>query len=754
LTARVDIPVGGMTCASCVARVERTLKRVNGVTSASVNLATGRASVEYEREAVAPPALQAAIRDAGYEPGAPSSPDDPPSPTAEPDEADARDLAQTRRDGLFAAALTVPLFVFTMLPMAVPALHRAAGPVVHFFMGWGGLALAAPVQIWAGRRFYRSGFAEVRHGSPGMNTLVMLGSSAAFFYSLAVLLAPGLFPAGTAHTYFEASSGIITFILGGRYLEAIARGRTSAALKKLVGLQARTARVRRGGGDVEVPIADVALGDVIVVRPGERLPVDGVVAEGSSFVDESMITGEPVPREKLTGAAVVGGTVNGSGSFLFRATRVGSETMLSQIIRFVEQAQTSKPPVQELADRIAAVFVPVVLGCAALTLVLWLLFGPAPALNHAFVAAVSVLVIACPCAMGLATPTAIMVATGKAAELGILFRKGTALEGLARADVVLLDKTGTLTEGRPALTELHTFNGDEREVLRWVAAAETRSEHPIGKAVVAAAEARGIALPAVEAFRAEAGYGLTATVEGHRVQVGGERWMVRCGVPLEGQAELLARLAAEAKTPVLAAIDGKLAAVLAVADPVKPSSREALAALRAMGLVPAMVTGDGRQTAEAVAHAVGIERVLAERLPRDKAVEIEALQREGKTVAFVGDGINDAVALAQADVGIAMGTGTDIAIEAGDVILMRGDLSALVDGVALSRKALRIIRQNFFWAYAYNVALIPVAAGALYPALGVMLSPVIAALAMSGSSLFVVGNSLRLRGFEGERRSG
>jgi P-type Cu+ transporter len=749
VTTQVDIPVGGMTCASCVARVERALKRVAGVASASVNLATERASVAYDPAAVTLPALQAAIRDAGYEPGAP-----PETAAAEPDAVTLREIAATRRDALVAAAFTLPLFLFTMVPMAVPALHGSA--FVHFFMGWGGLLLAAPVQLWAGRRFYRRGLAELRHGSPGMSTLVMLGSSAAFFYSVAVLIAPGVFPPGTAHTYFEASSAIITFILGGKYLEAIARGRTSAALKKLVSLQARTARVRRDGGDVEVPIRDVAPGDVVVVRPGERLPVDGEVTEGSSFVDESMITGEPAPVEKLAGAAVAAGTVNGSGSFLFRATRVGSETLLGQIIRFVEQAQTSKPPVQELADRVAAVFVPVVVSVAALTLVLWLLFGPAPALNHAFVAAVSVLVIACPCAMGLATPTAVMVATGRAAELGILFRRGTALEGLGRATVVLLDKTGTLTEGRPALTDIDVLAaGGERaeaEVLRLVAAAETRSEHPIGKALVAAAEARGIALPAVERFQAEAGYGLTASVEGHLVQVGAPRWMVKSGIAVDAAQERMTRMAAEAKTPVLAAIDGKLAAVLAVADPVKVGSREAVAALRELGLMPVMVTGDGRHTAEAVARAVGIEQVLAERLPADKAAEIVALQREGKTVAFVGDGINDAVALAQADAGIAMGTGTDIAIEAGDVILMRGDLRVLVDAVALSRRALRIIRQNFFWAYAYNVALIPVAAGALYPVAGVMLSPVIAALAMSASSLFVLGNSLRLRGWARESR--
>jgi Cu+-exporting ATPase len=739
MTAHVDVPVGGMTCASCVARVERTLVKVDGVARATVNLATGKASVDFQREKVGLAQIQEAIRDAGYEAGEPAS------ATAEPDETERADLAGTRRDALLAAGLTLPLFVFTMLPMMVPALHRAWAPVVHFFMGWGGLLCAAPVQLWAGRRFYRRGFSEVRHGSPGMNTLVMLGSSAAFFYSVTVLIAPGVFPPGTAHTYFEASAAIVTFILGGNYLEALARGRTSAALKKLAGLQAPVARVRRGGREEEVPVGAVVPGDVIVVRPGERLPVDGTVIEGASFVDESMITGEPVPVEKRQGAEVVGGTVNTSGSFLLRATRVGSESVLAQIIRFVEEAQAGKPPVQALADRIAAVFVPVVVAAAAVTFAAWLVFGPAPALNHAFVAAVSVLVIACPCAMGLATPTAVLVATGKAAEHGILFRKGTALEGLARATTVLLDKTGTLTEGRPRMTSIRVLDGDETSVLRLVAAAETRSEHPVGQAIVSAAEARGSALPAVASFRAEAGFGIEASIEGHRVHVGAPRWMERSGVDVGPATEVVAGLSAEAETAVLAAIDGKLSAVFGVADPPRRESKEAVAALRAMGLTVVMVTGDGRATAEAVARAVGIDRVLADQLPQGKAEEIARLQAEGQTVVFAGDGINDAPALARADVGIAMGTGTDIAIEAGDVILMRGDLSALVDVVALGRQALRVIRQNFFWAYAYNVALIPLAAGALYPVLGVMLSPVIAAFAMSASSLFVLGNSLRLR---------
>ena len=745
-STEVGFDVRGMTCASCVARVERAMKRVPGVEAATVNLATERASA-LVREGVPVSVILEAVRDAGYEVEYKPRRDLAPPE----DEADKAERARTRRDVIVAAALTGPLLGFTMIPMLVPAWH---GPVAHFFMGWGGLILAAPVQLFAGRAFYKRGWAEIRHLSPGMSTLVMLGSSAAFFYSLAVLLAPGIFPPGTAHTYFEASASIITFILLGKHLEAIAKGRTSAALKKLLGLQARTARVRRGGREIEVPIEEVLPGEVVIVRPGERIPVDGSVIEGkgSSFVDESMITGEPVPVEKAGGSEVIGGTVNASGSFEIRATRVGGDTVLAQIIRFVEQAQAGKPAVQALADKVAAVFVPAVVAVAVITFALWLIFGPAPALNHAFVAAVSVLVIACPCAMGLATPTAIMVATGKAAELGILFRKGTALEGLARAKTLMLDKTGTLTEGRPVVSALTVVSGDERAALRLVAAAEARSEHPIARAVVAAAAARDIDVPPATAARAEAGFGIEATVEGHKVEVGSARYLERVGVDVSAHAEIVSRLSAEAATPVLAAIDGDLALLIGVSDPLKESSREALSALRALGVRVAMVTGDGRKTAEAVARALGIESedVHAECLPQEKADVLRALQARGQVVAFAGDGINDAVALAQADVGVAMGTGTDIAIEAGDVILMRGDLRVLGHAISLSRRALSTIRQNFFWAYAYNVALIPLAAGAFYPIFGVMLSPVLAAVAMSSSSLFVLGNSLRLRAFRPE----
>jgi P-type Cu+ transporter len=763
----IVLGVHGMTCASCVGRVERALKKIDGVAAATVNLATERATVTMRdgASAEAVERLRAVVVDAGYEAeeirekradeaGAAGAADG--KGAGEGDRAEL-ELARARRDVVVAGLFAAPLLAFTMLPMLVPAAHEALGPVAHFFMGWGGLAFAAPVQLWAGRRFYRQAFAEVRHLSLGMSTLVALGSSAAFLFSLAVLVAPGIFPPGTAHTYFEASASIVAFILLGKYLEALARGRTSSALKRLVGLQARTARVRREerGARVEREIAagDVAHGDEVIVRPGERVPVDGVVLEGASFVDESMISGEPIPVEKGPGAEVVGGTVNGQGSFTLRATRVGSETVLAQIVRFVEEAQSSKPPIQELADKIAAVFVPIILVTAAITFVAWLSFGPAPALSFAFVAAVSVLVIACPCAMGLATPTAIMVATGKAAELGILFRKGTALEGLARVDTVLVDKTGTLTEGRPALAEVHVVAAggarEEEDVLRLIAAAETRSEHPIGRAIVAAAEARGLALPAVESFRAEAGFGLEARVDGHAVQLGAARLMERLGLDVSAEDARVARMTSDGKTPVYAAIDGALAAVLAVSDPLKATSREAVLAMRARGLRVVMVTGDGARTAHAIAREVGIDEVCAERLPKGKAEEIERLQREGRRVAFVGDGINDAPALARADVGVAVGSGTDIAIEAGDIVLMRGDLRLLLDAAELAGRALRTIRQNFFWAYAYNVALVPLAAGVLYPVLRVMLSPVLAAVAMSTSSLFVLGNSLRLRGFRG-----
>jgi P-type Cu+ transporter len=744
----LDIAVAGMTCASCVGRVERAVRKVPGVASVSVNLATERAHIELDGNRAGFADIAAAIGHAGYE----ARPLDRGSGTAT-DDADgaAKEVGDLRRDLLIAALFTVPLFVIAMATL-LPAIGAAMLSVLPD-RGWQAieLVLALPVLFWAGRRFFRTGWAEFRHLSPGMNSLVMLGASAAFCYSVLALAVPSIFPAGTAHSYFDAAGVIVTLILLGRLLEAAARGRTSAAIRKLMRLQARIAFVVVEGRETEMPIDRVKIGDIVAVRPGARLPLDGTVTEGASFVDESMITGEPVPVEKSVGARVVGGTINETGAFRFRVTETGKDTVLSRIIRMVEDAQATKPEIQKLADRIAMVFVPVVIALAVVAFGVWLAFGPAPALSYAFVAAVSVLLIACPCAMGLATPTAIMVGTGKGAEMGVLFRRGTALETLARVDTVVLDKTGTLTLGRPRLTDFIPLGGagemTEDDLLAAIAAAEAKSEHPIARAITDAAAAKNLALPALDHFRAEPGYGIAAELAGRRLHVGADRYMARLGISVASAAAETEPLVAAAKTPLYAALDGKLAAVIAVADPVKDGSREAVAALHRLGLKVAMLTGDNRRTAEAIARSVGIDTVVAEVLPDQKAEEIARPQRNGRNVAFVGDGINDAPALARADVGIAIGTGTDIAVEAGDVILVSGDLGGIVNAIALSRRTLRTIRGNFLWAYGYNVLLIPVAAGALYPFAGILLNPMLAAGAMSLSSVLVVTNSLRLRRF-------
>jgi Cu+-exporting ATPase len=741
MSEQVRFGVQGMTCAACVGRVERTLKKQPGVEAATVNLATEQAVVTFDPAAIDVPAMKAAVHDAGYE-------------AVDLDETidgDARELEQDklRRVVILSALCTAPLIAIAMGPMLWPALGgamKALLPATAWH--WLELLLATPVQFYMGRRFYRQGWAEIRHLNPGMSTLVMMGSSAAYFYSVLAILAPGLFPAGTANLYFEASATIITLILAGKYLEARAKGRTSAAIRKLMELQPETAAVERDGEFIEVPIAEVVGGDCIRVRPGERIPVDGLVLDGSSYVDVSMVTGEPIPVEVISGSEIVGGTINKNGTFTFRATRVGADTVLARIINMVEEAQAGKPPIQQLADRIAGVFVPAVILVAAITFGVWSWIGPAPALNYAFVAAVSVLVIACPCAMGLATPTAIMVGTGKGAEMGTLFRQGTALETLARVDTVALDKTGTLTRGEPELTDLHVEGGDEESVLVLVAAAEDNSEHPVARAMVAAARTRGLELPRTESFEAVPGFGLSAVVDGRKVEVGADRYMARLGYGLDVFAARAQQLADEGKTPLYAAIDGQAVAMLAVSDPLKDGSRAAIDALHDLGLQVAMVTGDNERTAQAISSQAGIDTVLAEVLPEQKVGEVKRLQSDGRRVAFVGDGINDAPALAQSDVGVAIGTGTDIAIEAGDVILMSGDLRGIVNAIALSRRTLRTIRNNFIWAYAYNIALIPVAAGVLFPFVGVLLSPMLAAAAMSVSSVFVVTNSLRLRGFE------
>jgi Cu+-exporting ATPase len=746
LVESITLGVGGMTCASCVARVERVLRGLPGVLEATVNLTTESATIDYLPATVSRERIAQAIRAAGYEPAAPELEAETEQMRRE------RANAALRGDLIFAAVLTLPLVLISMGPMVFPgfdALMTRLAP--SSFWRWLELLLATPVVLWSGRRFLARGLTELRHLSPGMDSLVMLGSGAAYLYSVFALTLPEFFPAGTANLYFEAAAVIVTLILLGRYLEAVAKGRTSQAIRRLVNLQPKTARILSAEGESEIPADAVVPGDIILVRPGERIPVDGTLTEGDSRVDESMISGEPVPVHKRPGDEVIGGTVNQTGAFRYRASRVGAETLLAQIIRLVEDAQSGKPPIQRVADRIAAVFVPLVMVVALLTFGVWLWVGPSPALSYAFVAAVSVLLIACPCAMGLATPTAVMVATGRGAAMGILFRHGGALETLARVDTIVLDKTGTLTEGRPTLTELTAFGMDETEALRLAAAVERHSEHPIGAAIVTAAKARGLALADAAEVETLPGFGIRARVDARQVFVGASRWMDRLGVPLEAAAEAAERLAADGQTPIYVAADGELNAVLSVSDPIKPGSREAIERLRALGLEVAMLTGDGRGTAEAVGRQVGIDRVLADVLPADKAAEVKRLQSGGRRVAFVGDGINDAPALAQADAGIAIGTGTDIAVEAGEVILMQGDLRAAADAIALARRTLRTIRVNFFWAYAYNVALIPLAAGVLFPLTGWLLNPMLAAGAMSVSSLFVVTNSLRLQRFLASR---
>jgi Cu+-exporting ATPase len=740
--------VTGMMCASCVGRVERALEKLPGVLEASVNLASERATVEYLAGEVEPRDLEKAVEGAGYGVvrGEESSVED----TRE------REYGKLKYDFVLAAALTALVLIGSL-----PHMFGIMLPVPVGWLNLGLLVLATPVQFWAGRRFYRGAWGALKHGQANMNTLVVIGTSAAYLYSAVATLAPGLFAAGRADVYFDTSALIITLILLGRLLEARAKGRTNEAIKRLAGLQAKTARVVRGGEERDVPVEDVQVGDVVVVRPGEKVPVDGRIISGESAVDESMITGESIPVTKREGAEVIGATVNASGSFRFEATKVGEETALHQIMRMVEEAQGSKAPIQRLADRISAVFVPAVIGVAAVTFVIWLLLGPEPALTFALLNTVAVLIIACPCAMGLATPTSIMVGTGKGAESGILIKGGEALEGAHKLDAVVLDKTGTLTRGEPQLTDVVVGDGvDEEELLRIVASAERGSEHPLGEAIVRGAKERGLALAEADAFEAVSGGGVRARVGGREVLVGSHRFLSEAGVSEDGLAPRGDELAREGKTPIFVAVDGEPAGLVAVADVAREESREAIERLHSLGLEVAMLTGDNRRTAEAIARQLGVDRVVAEVRPEDKAIEVKRLQAEGNKVAMVGDGINDAPALAQADVGIAIGTGTDVAMEAADLTLISGDVRGVARAIGLSKATVRNIKQNLFWAFAYNVALIPVAAGVLYPlfAGGTVpealrpflgeygfLNPVLAAAAMALSSVTVVSNALRLR---------
>ncbi|WP_445501731.1 heavy metal translocating P-type ATPase [Microvirga sp. G4-2] len=745
--SHADLKIEGMTCASCVARVEKALKRVPGVVEAHVNLATERASVQYLGGVDVIGRMIEAVDATGYEAK---------QIRQDADQADREraareaEIAALRRSLTVAAILTLPVFVVEMGSHFIPAIHdwvmNTLGHQISWYLQF---ALTTPVLFGPGLRFFKKGVPALLRWAPDMNSLVVLGTSAAYAYSVVATFLPEVLPAGMANVYYEAAAVIVTLILLGRFLEAKAKGRTSEAIKRLMGLAPKTARVIRNGEAQEVPLDQVLIGDIVQVRPGEKVPVDGEVVEGSSFVDESMITGEPVPVQKAQGSEVVGGTINKTGGFAFRATRIGADTVLAQIIRMVEQAQGSKLPIQAMVDKITAWFVPAVMAAAALTFVIWLIFGPDPAMIFALVNAVAVLIIACPCAMGLATPTSIMVGTGRAAELGVLFRQGEALQSLKEIGVVALDKTGTLTKGLPDLTDFVTTNGFiETDALRLVAAVESRSEHPIAQAIVAAAERQGITLPATDSFEAVPGFGVSATVEGRKVDVGADRFMRKLGLDVAVFADTAGRLGAEGKSPLYTAIDGKLAAIAAVADPIKDSTPEAIAALHALGLKVAMITGDNRKTAEAIARRIGIDEVVAEVLPEGKVEIVKRLRQTHGKIAFVGDGINDAPALAEADIGIAIGTGTDIAIESADVVLMSGDVRGVVNAIALSKATIRNIGENLFWAFAYNVVLIPVAAGALYPVNGTLLSPIVAAAAMALSSVFVVGNALRLRRFK------
>jgi Cu+-exporting ATPase len=735
---RRTLPVRGMHCAACVGRVEGALRRVPGVESASVNLATEQATVAFDPARVGVDALQAAVGAAGYElAAAPLERDGPAGDHARA--AREREERRLRARVVAGVVLSLPLLVGGM-----PELFPWAPRWLHDL--WLQLALATPVQFWVGAGFHRGFLHDLRYGSPSMATLVSLGTNAAYGFSVAVTVWPHVFHATGGMAYYETAAVVITLVALGRWLEARARGRTSEAIRRLVSLAPRTARVLRDGVEVDVPTAEVMVDDLVRMRPGERLPVDGIVVDGASTVDESMLTGESLPVDKGPGAAVSAGTVNRTGSFVFRAARVGRDTTLARIIALVEEAQGSRAPIQRLADRVAGVFVPIVLVIAAATFGGWWLLGPDPRLLHALTNAVAVLVIACPCALGLATPTAIMVAMGRGAERGVLIRSAAALERLGGVDTVTLDKTGTLTLGRPVVTDVVPAEGtSEEDVLAFAAGTEQGSEHPIGESIVGRAKAQGLALPAVSEFVTVPGQGVDAMAVQGRVLLGNRTLMEARGIDIDALAPRAARLAAEGKTVVFIAVAGRALGLIAVADALKPEAPAVVAALGGLGLTPVMLTGDHRATAVAIGRQAGIDRVVAEAQPEAKARAVGQLQAEGHRVAMIGDGINDAPALARADVGIAMGSGTDVAIDAADVTLMRGELVGVITAVELSRATIRVVKENLVWAFGYNVVLIPVAAGVLYPLWGLQLSPMLAGAAMAFSSVSVVTNSLRLK---------
>ena len=819
---RVDLPVTGMTCAACARRVEQSLTKTPGVRRAGVNFATSKATVEYDPKATGVRRLMDVVKDVGYGtagtaradfvvddsarpsgssrpleehlnalrgvveatfnlgtmgvrveylPGAidvreirnaiesfgyrvAESPADNTTVNAEAEDQEARnaEYRDLRFKFWLATVLSLPVLVIAMSHGRIELLNFEGA-------NWLQLALTTPVVLYCGAQFYRGAWAAFRHRAADMNTLIAVGTGAAYLYSIAATVAPSVFARASGEhgghgqamvpVYYEAAGVIIALILLGRMIESRAKGRTGDAIRRLIGLQAKTARVVRDGQERDIPVEEVVPGDLVVVRPGEKIPVDGAVEDGASSVNESMLTGESLPVGKKPGAEVFGATLNKTGSFRFRATKVGRDTALQQIVKLVQDAQGSKAPIARLADVISGIFTPIVVCVAIATFVGWYIAAPVGTrFTMALVAFVSVLIIACPCALGLATPTAIMVGTGKGAENGVLIKGGEALETAHKLDTIVLDKTGTITKGEPELTDLLPEGGvAEEELLRLVASAEKGSEHPLGEAIVRAAEKRALRVSSASSFNAISGHGIEATVDGRALLLGNAKLMRDRGITLDGAEATAGELASQGKTPMYAAVDGKLAGVVAVADTVKPESKAAIDAMHRMGLEVVMLTGDNHRTAEAVAKQVGIDRVFAEVLPEGKVEQVKRLQQEKKLVGMVGDGINDAPALAQADVGMAIGTGTDVAMEASDVTLIRGDLRGVVSALALSKATIRTVRQNLFWAFIYNVIGIPVAAGLLYPVTGWLLSPVLASAAMSFSSVSVVANSLRLRSF-------
>ncbi|MHB1566333.1 MAG: heavy metal translocating P-type ATPase [Acidiferrobacter sp.] len=735
-----DIGVGGMTCASCAGRVERTLQGLPGVMAAMVNLASERAHIRYLRGVIDNDQIAEAITKTGYEPIALVKEGDESRDTAKE-----QSLARMKRDVQLAALLTVPVLILSMGTVFFPAFaHFLSRIAPKDLWSWLQAILTSVILFLPGRRFFRPGWIAYRHLSPDMNSLVMTGTGAAWLYSLLVLVLPQAFPVSARHLYFDSAAVIISVILLGKYFEELAKGRTGTAIKNLVGLQAKTARRLRGEDVEDVPLNQLKVGEIVLVRPGEHIPVDGLVQKGESYVNESMLSGEPMPVVKRAGDRVVGGSVNQHGVLEVRATGIGNQTVLAQIIRLVERAQGSKLPIQGLADRVVRIFTPAVLGLAVLTFIGWLMLGTPPALTTALVSAVAVLVVACPCAMGLATPAAIMVGTGRAAELGVLYRKGEALETLSHVDTIVFDKTGTLTWGQPMLTDIVVRTVSRSEVLRWAAGAESASEHPLALAVMQAAKQEGVAPSVAAGFTAVPGYGIQAEIEGHALSVGAKRFMVKAHVEMGDWERDAERMAADGKTVVYVARDQQVVALLAIADLVRPEAHALVQAMRQRKLAVVMITGDSMSAAARLAKSLDIDHYQAEVLPEGKAQAVEVLQRAGHKVAFVGDGINDAPALAQADVGIAMASGTDIAIEAADVTVTR-NLGAVVTAIDVARRTLSTIRGNLFWAFFYNIVLIPLAAGLFYPQFGLHLNPMLAGLAMGFSSVFVLTNSLRLK---------